>query len=62
MVSDPEPVASMYARELGERIFMVAEGIPLGEMLTCLPIRGAEAVKKTGCRIAQSARWLEMES
>lgn len=47
IVSLPEPVVSMYAAELGLKIVKVAEGRPLGEMLTCWPVRGAEAVKKT---------------
>ena len=32
---------------MGPKIENVDEGSPLGEMLTCLPVRGAEAVKKT---------------
>lgn len=40
----------------------VEEGRPLGEMLTCFPLKGAEAVKKTGCFNAQAAKSSEMES
>lgn len=56
MVSHPDPVASMYAQELGLKIVNVLEGRPLGEMLICLPVKGAEAVKKRGCSRAQSLR------
>jgi hypothetical protein len=61
MVSQPEPVASTYATLVGERMLSVDDGIPLGEMLTCRLVRGADAVKKTGCRIAHAARSSEME-
>ena len=47
MVSQPEPVASTYAAWLESKIEKVDEGRPLGEMFTCLPVKGAEAVKKT---------------
>lgn len=40
----------------------VEEGSPFGEMLTCFPLNGADAVKKTGCLNAQAARSSEMES
>ena len=47
MVSLPEPVASTYAAWLGSKMEKVDDGRPLGEMFTCLPVRGADAVKKT---------------
>ena len=47
MVSLPEPVASTYAAWLGSKIVNVDDGMPLGEIFTCLPVSGAEAVKKT---------------
>ena len=34
----------------------VDEGKPLGEKLMCLPVEGAEAVKKTCCSSAYIAR------
>lgn len=55
MVSLPEPVASTYAAWLESNILKVEEGRPLGEMLTCLPVKGAEAVKNTCC---WSAYWI----
>jgi hypothetical protein len=36
MVSEPDPVASMYAALLGERTAKVVEGRPFGERLICL--------------------------
>ncbi len=38
------------------------DGRPFGEMLTCVPDSGAEAVKKTDCFNAQAAKSSEMQS
>jgi len=39
---------------VGEKTVSVDEGRPFGETLMCFPVRGADAVKKTGCFKAQS--------
>ena len=40
----------------------VEDGNPFGEIFTCLPKSGAEAVKKTCCSNAQSRRFSGIES
>lgn len=59
MVSQPEPVRSMYAQRVGESTAKCVSVMPLGETLMCCACLPAEAVKKTGWRWAQAARSLD---
>lgn len=62
MVSQPDPVESIYATWFGPKNARQESGKPFGERLTCRPRRGAEATKKTLWRRAQSRRSSEMDS
>lgn len=44
---------SMYAALLGERMAKCESVSPLGELLMCFPVNGAEAMKKRGWRRAK---------